>query len=242
MTVTAARPTRHVEHCMGTVFSFAVADEGDWTEAIADAVGWLHQVDATFSTYRPDSAVSRLRRGEDVHDPLVDEVLSLCERYERETDGAFSAHLPGGLDPSGLVKGWAVEWASGILREHGSANHAVSGGGDMQLAGAAAPGRPWRVGIADPFDPTRVLTTIEGTDLAVATSGTAERGAHLVEPGTGEPARALASVTVTGPSLAWVDVAATAAFVKGQGALDWLRAQRLGGIVVDLQGTVTRTG
>lgn len=239
--MTSARPARHVEHCMGTVFSFAIADVGDWTEAIADAVGWLHQVDETFSTYRADSAISRLRLGDDVHDPLVDEVLALCERYERETDGAFSARLPGGLDPSGLVKGWAVEWASGILREHGSSNHAVNGGGDVQLAGEAAPGRPWRVGIADPFDPTRLLTTVEGTDLAVATSGTSERGLHLVDPSTGEPAQRLASVTVTGPSLGWVDVAATAAFVKGPAAIDWLRGQGLEGIVVDLHGTVTRT-
>ena len=239
--MTATRPTRHVEHCMGTVFSFVIADEGDWSQALADAVAWLHQVDATFSTYREDSAVSRLRRGEAVHDPLVDEVLALCERYERETGGVFTAHLPGGLDPSGLVKGWSVEWASDLLREHGSANHAVGGGGDMQLAGEPEPGRPWRVGIADPFDSTRVVTTVEGRDFAVATSGTAERGLHVVDPRTGLPAQALASATVTGPSLTEVDVAATAAFVLGTEAAAWLERRGLHGILVDLHGSVTRT-
>lgn len=212
---------------MGTVFSFAIADEGDWTEALRDAVAWLHQVDRTFSTYRPDSAISRLRRGERVEDPLVDRVLALCDDYEQQSHGAFSAQLPDGLDPSGLVKGWAVEWASDILREHGSHNHAVSGGGDMQLAGEPVPGRPWRVGIADPFDSTRVLTTVEGRDLAVATSGTTERGLHLVDPRNGAPARGLASATVIGPSLTQVDVAATAAFVLGHDAPGWLAEQGL---------------
>jgi thiamine biosynthesis lipoprotein len=239
--MTATRPTRHVEHCMGTVFSFAIADEGDWTEPLARAVAWLHHVDATFSTYRDDSAISRLRRGEVVQDPLVDEVLELCEHYESETGGAFSAHLPDGLDPSGLVKGWAIERASDLLREHGSRNHAVGGGGDMQLAGEPEHVRPWHVGIADPFDSSRVVTTVEGRDLAVATSGTAERGLHIVDPRTGQPAQGFASVTVTGPTLTRVDVAATAAFVLGADGATWLKAQGLHGIFVDLHGSLTRT-
>ena len=236
----AVPPTRHVEDCMGTVFSFAIADPGAWQAALDEAVAWLHRVDATFSTYRDDSAISRLRRGEHVVDPLVSEVLSLCDHYERWTDGAFTAHLPGGLDPSGLVKGWAVERASGILRAHGSRNHAVNGGGDVQLAGEPSPGRPWRIGVTDPLDRSRLLTTVEGRDLAVATSGTAERGAHLVDPRTGGPALGLASVTVTGPSLTEADVAATAAFVLGDAGLEWLAGKGLGGIVVGLDGAVRR--
>lgn len=225
---------------MGTVFSLVVADPGGWSQALDEVIAWLHHVDATFSTYQPDSAISRLRRGDRVHDPLVDEVLSLCAGYEHLTDGAFTADLPGGLDPSGLVKGWAIERASDILRQHGSSNHAINGGGDMQLAGEPTSGRPWRVGITNPLRQDEVLTTVEGRDLAVATSGTYERGPHLIDPTTGEPACGLASVTVTGPLLTLVDVAATAAFVKGPDALIWLRQQGLGGIVVERDGTVHR--
>src|SRR5205085_9062412 len=115
--------------------------------------------------------------------------------------GYFSPFWDGAVNPTGLVKGWAIERASEILRTHGSANHAVNGGGDMQLAGEAGPGSPWRVGIADPFDRTRVLTVVSGRDVAVATSGTAERGAHIVDPRSGAPATDLAAVTGGGPAL-----------------------------------------
>lgn len=223
---TAAAPPRtlRVEHCMGTVFSLDVRDAGDWTAALDGAVAWLHRVDRVFSTYREDSDISRLRRRElrlaDA-DPDVATVLDLCAEVQVATDGFFSA-MPGGLlDPTGLVKGWAVEQASDILRRHGSAHHAVNGGGDVQLAGESAPGRPWRVGIADPFTPGRLHGVVEGRDLAVATSGTAERGAHVRDPFTGRAVTATASATVVGPSLTRADAYATAALVMGAGAIRW---------------------
>ena len=124
MTAAAATPpgTVHVEHCMGTVFTIAIKDDGRWGPAVDQVLAWLHRVDALFSTYRPDSDISRLRAGELTvagADPLVREVLDLCEDYERRTGGFFSAHLPGGLDPTGLVKGWAIERASELLHQHG---------------------------------------------------------------------------------------------------------------------------
>ena len=224
MTATVARSV-HVEHCMGTVFSIDVRGAGDWTDAIADVVGWLHHVDAVFSTYRPGSDISRLQRRElrrTDADPDVAVVLDLCAEVQRETGGHFSALTGGRIDPTGLVKGWAVEEASRRLRRHGSASHAVNGGGDIQLAGEAEPGRVWTVGISDPHDRSRVLTAVSGRDFAVATSGTSERGAHLTDPFTGRPVTHLAAATVTGPSLTRADAYATAAFVMGPTALDWI--------------------
>lgn len=227
---------------MGTTFTIDVRDDGEWSEAIDSAVAWLHHVDATFSTYRPDSDITRVRRGELTvadADPLVAEVIDLCLRAQRTTGGYFTALLDGQLDPTGLVKGWSIEHASRILREHGCANHAVNGGGDLQLAGTAAPSRPWTVGISDPHDRSRVLTTIAGTDLAVATSGTAERGPHIVNPFTHRAARDLASVTVAGPSLTAADSYATAAFAMGSGQLAWLEAlEGYEALVVTAEGTV----
>ncbi len=223
--VTTATRCVHVEHCMGTVFSIDVRDPGDWTGAVADVVGWLHHVDAVFSTYRPGSDISRLQRRElrlaDA-DPEVAVVLGLCAEIQQETGGHFSALSGGRIDPTGLVKGWAVEAASRRLRDHGSTNHAVNGGGDIQLAGEAGPGRRWTVGISDPHDRRRILTTVTGRDFAVATSGTTERGAHLLDPFTGRPVTRLAAGTVTGPSLTRADAYATAAFVMGRPALDWI--------------------
>lgn len=225
MSIATVRRRVHVEHCMGTVVTVDVRDPGDWTAAIADVVGWLHRVDRVFSTYRPDSDVSRLRRREirlaDA-DPLVAEVLGRCADAESATGGHFSARRDGRIDPTGLVKGWAIEAASRRLRGHGSANHAVNGGGDLQLAGEPEPGRLWTVGIADPHDRGRVLATVSGRDFAVATSGTAERGTHIADPFTGRPVTHLASATVAGPSLSTVDAYATAAFVLGRHALSWI--------------------
>jgi thiamine biosynthesis lipoprotein len=244
LAVTAARQV-HVEHCMGTVFTFDVRDPGDWRDAIGAVVAELHRIDALFSTYRPDSDISRLRRGElgvDDADPDVARVLDLCIRMHVETDGYFSALTPTGVDPTGLVKGWAIERASGILRAHGSDNHAVNGGGDLQLAGEAAPGRPWRVGVSDPHDRTRLLATLQCTEAAVAGSGTAERGEHLVDPFTGRPPQGLAAVTVVGPSLTRADAYATGAFARGADAVRWLNG--VAGheaLVVDAAGSVRVT-
>ncbi|MGI5326077.1 FAD:protein FMN transferase [Actinomadura nitritigenes] len=221
---------RHVEHVMGTVFSFDVRSPRtpEITVALAGAVAWLHRVDRVFSTYREDSDVSRLARGEiglaDC-DPDVADVLRRCGELERETGGAFSATAAGRLDPSGLVKGWAIERASAILHDAGARDHCVNGGGDIQLRGEAAPGEPWRIGLADPADPTALAAVVSGTDLAIATSGTAERGHHIVDPRTGRPAAELASLTLVGRHLTEVDALATAAFVMGGAAREWASAR-----------------
>jgi thiamine biosynthesis lipoprotein len=231
---------------MGTVFSIDIRDEGSWTTAIDAVVAWLHRVDAVFSTYRDDSDISRIGRGELLvadAQPEIAEVLDMCAQIADETDGYFSAQFEGRLDPTGLVKGWAIEAASRILRTYGSSNHSVNGGGDIQLAGEAAPGRPWGVGISDPTDRTRLLTVVTGRNLAVATSGTAERGSHILDPHSGTPASSLASVTVVGRHLARADAYATAAFAMGDGALAWLeRMPGHEGLVVDGTGAHETAG
>ena len=226
---------RHAEPVMGTVVSFDVRDAGSGGRlagveaALGRAVAWLHRVDRVFSTYRPDSQVSRLGRGELALadcDPEVAEVLALGEAAERAGDGAFSVRPGGTLDPSGVVKGWAVERASEILREAGSLRHCVNGGGDAQTVGEPEPGRPWGLAVAHPLHPGAFATLVRGRDIALATSGTAERGEHILDPRTGLPARGgLASVSVVGPRLTAVDIAATTAFALGRDGRDWLERQ-----------------
>ncbi len=109
-------------------------------------------------------------------------ILERCAALEAETDGYFSAYAGGCLDPSGLVKGWAIEAASDLLVAAGSTSHCVNGGGDVQCVGDSAPGVPWRVGIAHPLRAGELATVVTGTDIAVATSGPAERGPHVLDP------------------------------------------------------------
>jgi thiamine biosynthesis lipoprotein len=203
---------------------------------LREAIRSLHWADHTFSTYAPDSDVSRLSRGEvALADcaPEVAEVLAACEALGARTGGYFSAYPDGSLDPSGYVKGWAVERAARILSAAGSASHLVNGGGDVQCAGgrpgaaqaASHPGAgsaPWRVGVASPLRPGTLAFAVAGRDFAVATSGTAERGAHIMDPVRGRPAAGLASVTVVGPSLTCADAYATAVFAMGpQRGREW---------------------
>lgn len=216
---------RHAEHVMGTVVSFDVPERVPLTPVLA----WLHWVDARFSPYRAGSDVSRLARRELTLEECVPEmshVVQMCSELSRKTSGYFTAHAGGRFDPCGYVKGWAIERACDMLTEAGSANHIVNGGGDIQCQGERAPGRPWRLGIADPLRRGLLacVVTAPPGGFAIATSGPAERGVHIVDPIAGRTAAGLASITITGPRLALTDAYATAAFAMGPAARDWVES------------------
>lgn len=191
--------------------------------ALASAIRALHRADEDFSTFKQASWVSRLRRhdiGLDDCPDHVREVYRLAAHCRARTGGHFDPGWRGDgtLDPTGLVKGWAANEASAALTAAGFSAHCVNAAGDLRASGQAAPGQPWRVGIADPFDRGRIIAVLECTDLAVATSGIAEQGHHVVSQRTGAPARGLASVTVIGPDLTLADAYATAGLAAGSEA------------------------
>ncbi len=209
-----------VEHVMGMPVIADVRDEDADPRVLDDVYAWLRRVDATFSTYREDSEISRINRGELAPadaDPDVRAVLARCEELREETNGYFDvrAPSPGSLDPSGLVKGWSIERAAAILDEAGVRNYALNAGGDLVLRGRAAPEWTWRVGIQHPRERDAVAHVIETRNLAVATSGEYERGRHVLDPHTGKPPTGLLSVTIAGPELGTADAYATAAFAMG---------------------------
>lgn len=228
----------HVELVMGTAVSFDVRDQNggrSTPDGIAEALAWLHHVDRTFSPYLADSQISRLGRAEitlDDVDDEVAEVLLMCEALREDSGGAFDAFAvpaPNGttLDPSGLVKGWSIERAAQILDRHGHTDFTINAGGDIAIRGESAPGSPWRVGIRHPDDRDQLAMVLAATGpAAIATSATYERGAHIVDPRTGTPTTGLASVTVVGRDLTWVDAYATTVFVMGVRGLDWLAQHR----------------
>ncbi|GAB3147095.1 FAD:protein FMN transferase [Amycolatopsis stemonae] len=199
--------------------------------AVAGAFGHLRAADELFSTYRADSQVSALRRGElprDQWHPWLAEVVELCEEARERTDGYFDAWLPGGFDPSGLVKGWATEQAAAHLGRLRGFAHYLNVGGDIVARVTPSAGPPWRVGVADPADATELLAILDLRAGGVATSGTAARGAHIVDPHTGTHPAGLLAVTVTGPTLLWADVFATAAFARGGDVERWVSARAPG--------------
>ncbi len=221
---------RHVEECMGTVFSFDIRDDDSRKieAGLRHAISSLHEVNHIFSTYKPESDISRLGRNEitiDQCDPLVAEVLEIGERAVTDGVGAFTLYPGGVLDPSAVVKGWAIERASNILCAAGSKVHLVNGGGDVQSCSDGA--FDWGIAIADPRDSSRVILAVGDPNsprFAVATSGTAERGEHIVVARGRAAGAGLLSVTIVGESLTEVDIAATTAFALGDEARDWVEA------------------
>ena len=244
--------TRFVDHVMGMPISLAVrgrhaADEAGraaWGEAMAV----LRAVDRAFSTYRVDSVVSRLDRGEIALadcPPEVHEILDLAAAAAQKCGGAFSVYLPGpdgriALDPSGVVKGCAGERAAAPVRALASTDFCLSAGGDLVCRTLDPDAAPWRIGIEDPRNPTRLVAVVPIGTGAVATSGTARRGAHLVDARTGRPPAGIASVTVIAASLTDADIDATAAYAQGTDAADWLRTRpERSGLVVWADGSTT---
>jgi thiamine biosynthesis lipoprotein len=235
MSLEVGRPgLRRVEAVMGTTVSIDVVPPLVEPEILDAVMAHLHDIDARFSTYKLDSEISRLMRGElGEEDATADvrHVLAACDHLAVATGGAFDARThraDGRIDPSGFVKGWAVEEAAWMIDAAGGRNYWINAGGDIVARGQAAPGRDWRVGIRHPDQPDRVAAVLAVSDRAVATSGAYERGDHITDPRTGAAAAGLRSVTVVGPGLAFTDAYATAVFAMGLDGLGWLAAHENG--------------
>lgn len=240
---------RLVEPVMGTAVSFdirGVEDRSGAQAALDRARRWLHHVDATFSTFKADSELCRVQRGEipaGRWSAEMDEVLGLAAECEERTDGAYRLRWrpDGAADPTGIVKGWAADRASLILTAGGAGSHSVNAAGDIRLSGRPAPGRDWSVGIAHPHRSGLLVAAVEATDVGVATSGSAEQGRHIIDPRTGRPAAGVASATVVGPTLVRADGYATAAVSRGGDArrlLEHLDRQGWPSILVTDDGDV----
>jgi thiamine biosynthesis lipoprotein len=237
---------------MGTMASVHVHDDAPAAvidEAVDAALAELERLEAMFSTFRDDSQISEVNAGRRTLAecaPEVIAVLDACTWLEHASDGAFTAHPPehpGELDPSGFVKGWAVEQAAWWLAKAGLEHYYLAVGGDLLVHGSPAPGRPWHIALADPRRPGAAIAAIDIVAGAVATSGTSERGAHIWDGRGGRPGGDLLAVTVVGPSLAWADAFATAAFALGADGPRWVTEfDGYAAIAIERDGTLRPTG
>ena len=226
----------HVEPVLGTAVTIDVRwRDGEEPvlaeEAVVAGVRLLHEIDRLFSTARAGSQVSLLRHGVitlSCCPTVVSDVVLLCAEAEQLSRGWFDPwRLPGGFDPTGLVKGWAAREVGRTLTAHGVPHHGIDAGGDLSLTGSVdgdPAGFGWTVGLADPHRPDSLLTAVTVRDGAVATSGGHRRGSSAVDPHSGDTVERLASATVVGPDLAIADALATAATAAGATALAWLDA------------------
>ena len=205
-------------------------------EGIQAATVFCQEVDELFSTYKANSQISRLRRGElriQECDENVKEVWEICDKARELTGGAFDPWaVPGGFDPSGLVKGWAADKCADILLAAGAEHIHVNAAGDLALRGGffdeeSQIVQPWSIGVVNPDNKMEVLQVFTITDGAIATSGTYERGSHINDPFTGMIAIGAKSATIVGPNGALCDALATAVMVAGKDSAIWFSQSEL---------------
>ncbi len=207
---------------------------------------YFNYVDLTFSTYKADSEISRINRGELSLERASEDVrtiFELADQTREETNGYFDIRHNGGYDPLGLVKGWAIFNAAEIVRQEGYTDFYVEAGGDIQAIGKNDQGRPWRVGIRNPFNMQEIVKVLGLSNAGIATSGTYIRGAHIYNPkDPGDPLAEIVSLSVIGPDVYEADRFATAAFAMGRKGIYFIeKLTDFEGYMIDRNGQATFT-
>jgi thiamine biosynthesis lipoprotein len=227
-----SRTIHHREQVMGTVVTFDIYSDDhvaqhDVYVHIARARAILQHADALFSTWKEHSPISRIRRGEITLDEApaeVTAVLEACAEARAISGGWFDPWaMPGGVDPTGYVKGWAAQRALDALARAGVKGAIVNAAGDIATSGYPEAGKLFRIGVLNPHAPGRLACVVELVG-AIATSATYERGKHLIDPHSDQCCSRAASASVTGPDLGLADALATALAVAGEEGLATIEA------------------
>ena len=230
---------------MGMPITLEVIDETVTPDDLDGIFAYFAQVDATFSTYKVTSEISKINRGELLpaqYSRDMRTILFLSEQTKIATDGYFDIECDGKYDPSGIVKGWAIHNAARMLKAAEFRNFYVDAGGDIQVSGMKD-GHPWRVGIRNPFNRSEHVKILVLTDQGIATSGTAIRGQHIYDPHhRAKPLLDIVSITIVGPNVYEADRFATAAFAMGRRGIQFIE-QLAGfeGYMIDAQARATFT-
>jgi FAD:protein FMN transferase len=212
-----------------------------------DVFEYFHSVDQRFSLYKDDSEISAINRGEIEPQDIsaeMREVFDLAERTKNASGGFFEIRNANGIiDPSGIVKGWAIRNAATIISASGCKNYYVDAGGDIQAEGKNADGENWRVGIRSPFNNQDVIKVVSLSGQGIATSGIYVRGQHIYNPHSPtEKIESVVSLSVIGPDVLEADRFATAAFAMGENGIYFIEnLAGFEGYMVNAQGTATMT-
>lgn len=231
---------------MGMPITIEIVDSQAAKKDLDEIFNYFHSVDQTFSTYKPTSEISRINRGEVKPNQFSSDmklVLDLAEKTKHETDGYFEIGPKGSFDPSGIVKGWAIQKTADQLRAKGFQNFYLDVGGDIQTQGSNQRGQRWRVGIRNPFRKDQIVKIVAISNLAVATSGTYERGQHIYNPkNRHRPITDIVSLTVIGSNILDTDRFATAAFAMGRLGITFIeQLPGFEGYQIDRDGVATMT-
>lgn len=231
---------------MGMPITIEVVDPHVTDPDIAGIFDYFASVDRMFSTYKKDSEISRLNSGELTKKQVsadVRQILQLADDTRRESNGYFNINHNGKIDPSGIVKGWAIFNAATLLKNHGFHNFYVDAGGDIQISGKNEKAERWTVGIRNPFNREEIVKVVWLDNKGIATSGLYVRGDHIYNPHKpGDPITGIASMTVIGPNVYDADRFATAAFAMGEKGIQFIeKLPGYDGYMIDEKGIATMT-
>jgi thiamine biosynthesis lipoprotein len=199
---------------------------------------YFRYVDGEYSPFKETSEVAKLNRGEMVSEEMT-EILKIAQDLKKKTGGYFDIKRPDGkIDPSGIVKGWAIKNASDILRKLGYERFYIDAGGDAEIVG-----KNWAWGIRNPFNKSEIVKILNLSDCGIATSGTYEKGQHIYNPiGKNAEITDIVSLTVIGPNVFEADKFATPAFAMGKEGINFVeKIPNLEGYMIDKNGIATMT-
>jgi len=232
---------------MGMPVTVEIADTSASQESLNKAFDYFTYVDRTFSTYKKDSEISRINRKEVTPSEYSDDmklIFKLAKETKQMTHGYFDIRTPdGGIDPSGIVKGWAVNNVANMLIAMGHKNIYVDAGADIQTSGKNAAGKEWSIGIRNPFKRTEIVKVVYPKGKGIATSGIYIRGKHIYDPFSKQAVKTdITSLTVIGPNIYEADRFATAAFAMGARWAELIKSLTgFEGYAIDMQGIATMT-
>ncbi|MCL4338311.1 FAD:protein FMN transferase [Patescibacteria group bacterium] len=218
---------------MGMPSSIEIADRYARTEDINDVFNFFRHIDRKFSTYKSGSEMEKINRGEIKEkdfSPEMKLIMSLCQKTKQETKGYFDIHIGSKIDPSGIVKGYAIKKGADMLQDKGYRNFFVEIGGDIQIHGYSNActesllkvGTKWKVGLQNPFNKKEIIKVLYLTDKGIATSGNYIRGKHIYNPIRAKAADEIVSISVVGPDVYEADRFATAAFAMGEKGIEFI--------------------
>lgn len=239
---------KQTELIMGMPITVEIVDASATKKTMKSVFDYFRSIDERFSVYKTTSEITKINQGllraEDASEDMKT-ILALCEETKQATAGYFDILARNGrLDPSGIVKGWAIFHAAELLKREGMKHYFVEAGGDIQVRGLNNQGKQWSVGIRNPFDITQVVKSVFLKDEGIATSGTYLRGQHVYNPFAKDKHIVdIVSLTVIGPNIYEADRFATAAFAMGMPGIAFIeQLPGFEGYIIDKDGIATMTG
>jgi thiamine biosynthesis lipoprotein len=154
---------------------------------------------------------------------LKDAMERIGSQHLKLTKNTVSfAHSGMEVTLDGIAKGYIIDRAMALIRQQDIQHCLIDAGGDIVVHGGKGKGKPWKIGIKDPWKRKRYVDVVTLNSGAIATSGNYEvffdrekLFHHLIVPNTGSPAHDIASISIQAPTAIGADALATTAYVMG---------------------------